>query len=193
LDDQESWRRFFDLYWRLLYNTARKSGLDDAAAQDVVQDTVIGVAKAMPGFRYDPSRGSFKQWLLRIVRCRITDQLRRTYRQPLRADISFEQLEEDDNQAALLADNRTDSLERTWDAEWERTVFEEALGQVRQTVQPKHYQVFDYCVVKGWSASKVAETLGLSAAQVYLAKHRVGQAMKRAIREVHERRTLGHI
>ena len=23
LDDQESWRTFFDLYWRLLYNVAR--------------------------------------------------------------------------------------------------------------------------------------------------------------------------
>jgi hypothetical protein len=34
LDDQESWRTFFDLYWRLLYNVARKSGLDDSNAQE---------------------------------------------------------------------------------------------------------------------------------------------------------------
>jgi len=76
LDDQESWRTFFNLYWRLLYNVARKSGLDDGGAQEIVQDTVIAVARKMPEFRYDPARGTFRQWLLRITRRRIIDHLR---------------------------------------------------------------------------------------------------------------------
>ena len=29
-DDQESWRDFFDTYWRLIFNLARKAGLSDA-------------------------------------------------------------------------------------------------------------------------------------------------------------------
>src|SRR2546423_7443046 len=86
LDDAESWRTFFNLYWRLLYNVARKSGLDDSSAQEIVQDTVIAVARKMPEFRYDPARGTFRQWLLRITRRRIIDQLRRNYRQPARAE-----------------------------------------------------------------------------------------------------------
>ena len=53
LDDQERWRTFFNLYWRLLYNVARKSGLDDPGAQEIVRDTVIAVARRMPEFRYD--------------------------------------------------------------------------------------------------------------------------------------------
>jgi len=56
LGDSGSWRDFFETYWRLLYNVARKSGLADAEAQDVVQDTVIAVARKMPGFHYDPAR-----------------------------------------------------------------------------------------------------------------------------------------
>src|SRR5678816_2584737 len=80
LDDQESWRVFFDRYWRLFYNVARRSGLDDASAQDIVQETVIAVAGKMPGFSYDPQRGAFKQWLLRITRRRIVDHLRKVYR-----------------------------------------------------------------------------------------------------------------
>ena len=67
LDDQESWRTFFNLYWRLLYNVARKAGLDDPGAQEIVQETVISVARQMPEFRYDPSRGTFGQWLLRAL------------------------------------------------------------------------------------------------------------------------------
>jgi RNA polymerase sigma factor (sigma-70 family) len=95
LDDNESWRKFFDTYWKLIYNVARRSGLDDAVAQDVVQDTIIAVAREMPRFHYDPARGSFKQWLFRITRRRVCDQLRRAYRQPPRADISIESLEDE--------------------------------------------------------------------------------------------------
>ena len=40
-DNQDSWRDFFNTYWRLIYEFAAKAGLDDADAQDVVQETVI--------------------------------------------------------------------------------------------------------------------------------------------------------
>ena len=69
--DDASWRTFFDTYWRLLYNVSRKSGLSDDDAQDVVQETLIAVARKIPDFRYDPAKGSFKQWLLLITRRRI--------------------------------------------------------------------------------------------------------------------------
>jgi RNA polymerase sigma-70 factor (ECF subfamily) len=75
-DDQEAWQRFFDSYWRLIYEVARRSGLADAEAQDVVQDTVIAVAKQMPTFRYDPAVGSFKSWLRLITRRRVADHFR---------------------------------------------------------------------------------------------------------------------
>jgi len=44
-NDQESWQVFFDTYWRLIYNTAMKAGLNDAEAQDVVQETILSVSK----------------------------------------------------------------------------------------------------------------------------------------------------
>src|ERR1043166_4732639 len=59
---------------------ARKSGLSEEDSQDVVQDTVISVARRMPEFCYEPAKGSFKQWLLLITRRRIHDRLRRLYR-----------------------------------------------------------------------------------------------------------------
>src|SRR5438105_10475710 len=179
LDDQESWRTFFNLYWRLLYNVARKSGLDDGGAQEIVQDTVIAVARKMPDFRYDPARGTFRQWLLRITRRRIIDHLRRIYRQPPRAEVAPESLDEAAEHAAAIADQSASAIDAMWDAEWEKATFDAALAHVRGTINPRHFQVFDYCVLKEWPASKVAATLGLNAAQVYLAKHRVAQAMKR--------------
>jgi len=191
LDDQESWRTFFDLYWRLLYNVARRSGLDDPGAQEIVQDTVIAVARKMPEFRYDPARGTFRQWLLRITRRRIIDHLRRLYRHPLKAEVAPESLDEEEEHAAAITDQSADAIEAAWNEEWERTTFDAALARVRAEINPKHFQVFDYCVLQGWPASKVAATLDLNAAQVYLAKHRVVQAMKRAVRRINDERSQG--
>src|SRR6266480_3818214 len=79
-EDRKHWQEFFDTYWKLIYSAARKSGLTDAEAQEVVQETIITVAKRIDQLRYDPAVGSFKGWLLHITRWRIADQFRK--RQP---------------------------------------------------------------------------------------------------------------
>src|SRR5438046_9319011 len=76
-DNQESWRQFFETYWKLIYGVAIKSGLTHPEAQDVVQETVMSVCKSMHNFKADPTYGSFKAWLLNLTRWRITDQVRK--------------------------------------------------------------------------------------------------------------------
>ena len=76
-DDHAGWKDFFDTYWRLIYKTARKAGLTDAEAQDVVQEVVIGVCKKIGELKYDPALGSFKGWLLTLTRWRIVDEFRK--------------------------------------------------------------------------------------------------------------------
>ena len=75
--DQLRWQEFFDTYSKLIYSAARRSGLTDAEAQEVVQETVITVAKNIDKLKYDPAIGSFKGWLLQITRWRIADQFRK--------------------------------------------------------------------------------------------------------------------
>lgn len=184
VDDAASWCAFFETYWRLIYNVARKSGLSDDAAQEVVQETVIAVARKMPEFRYDPAKGSFKQWLMLITRRRIQDHLRKLYR-------ALPMAEEPDG----VAERRMETLPvsalppdaaivATWEQEWRENLFHAALARVRQRANPKHYQVFDYCVLQDFPAPEVARMLGLNVAQVYLARHRMSAAVKRAVREL---------
>jgi RNA polymerase sigma factor (sigma-70 family) len=178
IGDDASWRTFFDTYWRLIYNVARKTGLSDEDAQEVVQDTVISVAKKMPEFRYDPAKGSFKRWLLIITQRRIHDRLRRHYQSLPMANItSAENL-------PAMALGPDAAMDAAWEEEWQRNVFQAALARVRQRVNPKHFQVFDYCVLQNMPASEVARRLGLTAAQVYLNKHRMVLAVKRAVKEL---------
>jgi len=184
LGDSESWRDFFDTYWRLIYNVARKSGLADDQAQDVVQETVIAVARKMPEFRYDPAKGSFKHWLLLISRRRIQDHLRRVYSSRRHA---LEGSEDLDHATKNLPANTLPpdaQIDGDWEQEWRENIFQIALVRVKQSANPKNYQVFDCCVLRNMRASEVASMLGLNSAQVYLAKHRISAAVKRAAREV---------
>ena len=82
-----------------------------------------------------------------------------------------------------------DLLERMWNVEWKKNLADAALARVKGQVSPKQYQIFDYYVVRQWDAKKVQTHLGVSMAQVYLAKHRVGAVLKRELSklETHEK------
>jgi len=49
LEDHDGWQEFFDTYWRLIYDVALKAGLNEAEAEEVVQETLTSVAKAIAG------------------------------------------------------------------------------------------------------------------------------------------------
>ena len=178
LEDQTSWQEFFDTYWQLIYGVARRAGLTDVEAQDVVQETVISAAKHLPGFHYDPKVCSFKTWLLRLARWRIIDQLRRR----LPAGQVVEAAVEDDATATALLDRLTGGvapdLEQIWTEEWGKLVLAAALEQAKRQVRPEQFQIFDLYALKGMPAGQVARLLGISVARVYLAKHRVAAVVR---------------
>lgn len=182
-NDQDSWKDFFDTYWKLIYRTARKSGLTDSESQDVVQETIVSVAKAMPGFKYDGSFGSFKKWLLQLTGWRITDQLR--MRQPADSGSNL-RVEYSDEITALesIQECGTLNLEALWNTEWEENILDAALNRVKRRVDPKQYQIFDFYVVQHWPVRKVASTLRVHTGAVYLAKHRISGLVKKEIKRL---------
>ena len=188
LDDQASWRTFFESYGGLLYRVARAAGLADAEAQEAVQETVITVARNIGGLHYDPAAGSFKGWLLQTARWRIADQFRRRERQG-RLEAPAPSLRDDEGtpRTALLdrlADPAGFDLETVWDDEWRAGLLAAALGRVRRQVDPRQFQIFDCYVTRGWPAARVARELGVNIAQVYLGKHRVGALLRKAVTDL---------
>lgn len=61
-----------------------------------------------------------------------------------------------------------------------------ALERVKMKVSPLQFQIFDYNVLRGMSATEVRKRLGVSIAQVYLAKHRVGGVLKKEVAYIRE-------
>ncbi len=182
-NDQESWKDFFDTYWRLIYSIALKSGLTEAEAEDVVQETVICVAKDIDKFRRDRRLGSFKGWLRNLTRWRVADQLRKRDPNLVSGDANSG-ASTNMTEPAEIPVPVDPELESIWEAEWQSNLTKAALERVRRRVKEEHYQMFDLNVLREWPANRVARTLNVSIAQVYLAKHRILALLKKEVRLV---------
>jgi RNA polymerase sigma factor (sigma-70 family) len=185
--DQDSWRDFFNTYWRLIYAVALKSGLTEAEAQDVVQETIISVARDIHKFKRDRSLGSFKGWLHNIIRWRIADQYRKRTR-ALRADDSKTGTGEDGPRpdVAEIPDPAGDAGEAVWEEEWQANLLKAALEIIKRRVKEEHYQIFDLYVLQQWPVRDVARALGVSVGLVYLVKYRISAQLKKEVRRLEE-------
>ena len=75
--EKAKWKTFFDSHRKLTYDIARKAGLTDGEAQEVVQEVIISVAQKTPNFGYVSAKGSFKAWMRTLICWRISDKLRK--------------------------------------------------------------------------------------------------------------------
>lgn len=180
--DQQSWQEFHDIYRRLIFAFARKSGLTEDESDEVVQETLIAASRHLPEFRYDPKVCSFKTWLLNLTQWRIKDQLRK------RSPKSPSELSSCDEETRTEAVNRIpaagDQLEAVWDDEWRAAWLQAGLAAVKGGVDAKQWQIFDLYVLKEWTPRDVARTLKISVARVYLAKHRVSALLKKEMKRL---------
>jgi RNA polymerase sigma factor (sigma-70 family) len=190
MSDKASWDAFYETYHELIFSVARRAGLTESEAREVVQDTLIAVAKKMPGFTYDPAKDSFKGWLLTVVRWRILDQLSK------RSAESVEQHQRCPFGGHAEQDTRTATIDRVpdpaaqldgvWEEEWEAQVLHAALARIKRQVRPQHYQVYHLHVILGQPVREVARALRVNTAQIYLAKHRVGNLLKKEVKRLKE-------
>ncbi len=186
-EDHAGWQEFFTTYWKFIYGVAIRSGLSDSEAEEVVQETVVSVARKMPDFVYDPARCSFKGWLVHVTRLRIIDQFRR--RQPTHGHTPEGPY---DSRATPLIERIPDSgvnppLESLWEEEWERNLIDAAMERVKLRVKPAHYQIFHLSAVKGLGTLEVARMLEVNPGQVYLVRHRLAREVKREVERLREK------
>ena len=158
-EDQRTWDEFYRTYWRLIYSVALKAGLREDEAWDVVQETILSIAKQSRKNIYKPEQGSFKLWLWNMTRWRINDQFRKR-----KKDTAM--LMNPDAPGTLehpidkIPDEGKNNFDQVWEREWQNNLLQAALERVKAKVSPKQFQIFDYYVLREWDAAKVRRQLG---------------------------------
>jgi RNA polymerase sigma factor (sigma-70 family) len=187
--DQNSWQEFYDTYRDLIYGFALKAGLTEIEAEDVVQETAIGVARKLPEFKFDPAQCTFRTWLLNLTAWRIKDQIRKRL-EPGQASCQaakgrrLSANSEGTNRTSTVErvpDSTVEQLEACWEADWKNTIVAMALKRVKADANLKDCQMFDLHVLRRMPPGETARALGVSVGRVYLAKHRIGRLVKKQI------------
>lgn len=167
--DPEAWTRLSRLYGPLVYQWARRCGLAEADAADVVQDVFAVLARRIGDFRRRGPADTFRGWLWTIARNKVRDLVRR----------SHDRAAADGGTAAYrrLQDLPDDAAE-PWSNDDERSVTEQgvavrALELIRTEFEPKTWQAFWMATVENQTAAEIAARLGLTKHAVHQAKYRV--------------------
>jgi RNA polymerase sigma-70 factor (ECF subfamily) len=78
-----------------------------------------------------------------------------------------------------VPDAASERIDACWEEQWQLHVLNAAIERVKSQVSPRQFQMFELYVLREWPVTKVAQTLGVSAGRVYLAKHRISSLLKK--------------
>lgn len=156
--DQQAWQSFDQLYRPMLVGYARSRGLDGADAEDVAQQCVASVLDHIKDYQHV---GRFRSWLRTVAENKIRD-LYRGRRERQAGSAVW----------AAQPDSQP-SPEQVWERLWLAEHLRFCLENVRPDIAEHTYQAFYQNVIEQRPAKEIAERLGISVNQVYVAKFRV--------------------
>jgi RNA polymerase sigma-70 factor (ECF subfamily) len=169
--DPNAWERLSSLYGPLVYSWARRQGLQDADAADVVQDVFATVAARIDDFRRDAPGATFRGWLWVIARNKLGDHFRRAARP--QAAGGTEAQERFQQVCAPSADS----------VELPSSLVQAALQILRTEFEDRTWQAFWRSAVDGHATADIAHDLGMTPRAVRQAKHRVLRRLRAELGE----------
>ncbi len=177
---QKSWQNFYDVYSRLIYGAAITAGLTPSEGEDVVQETVIAVCKAIGKYKYIPEKCAFKTWLHAVTKRQVVNQFRKRLGKGRLVD-PLPGERETDTRFDEIPDPASHALDEVFRREWEQTLVDAACERIKRLVSPDQFQIYDYYVLQGHGTLDTVRALGVSAAKVYIAKTRIGKMVREQV------------
>jgi RNA polymerase sigma-70 factor (ECF subfamily) len=169
--DSAAWREFHDRYGDLIRGFTWRRGLQRHECEDVVQDVLMSLTKAMPSFRYDPAKGKFRSYLK-------TATLRAVFRRSRQkcGEVNLRDIEEATQVAAS-----DDRIEEEWEQEWRQYHLRQAMRVIEVEFSSADREAFQRYAVQGGDARETAAALNMSVDQVYQAKSRITKRLSEII------------
>jgi RNA polymerase sigma-70 factor (ECF subfamily) len=173
-DDPRGWEQFVLRYGPRVNAWCRQQGLQEADAEDVLQNVLVRLFRHIALFR--PQRdGSFRAYLRKVAANVVYDHRRATGRRGVQAT--------GDSwvQGILESVAAKEELAHRLDQEIDREIFEAAAARVRARVEPHTWEAFRLTALEGLSGAEAALRLGLQRATVYVARGKVTRMLAEEI------------
>jgi RNA polymerase sigma-70 factor (ECF subfamily) len=148
-NEADAWQGFVRFYGPVIYRFARKQGLRDVGAADLMRE----VLRSAPGY----DRGTFRDGLFTVTRDKIGSFLSK-------------------NRGAVADGSRVRSLsalKSDWDTQYERQLTVAAMNRVKPEFQSVAWQAFWKAAVEGRPAHDVSRELKMTPGTVYVVKSQV--------------------
>ena len=171
--DSDSWNRLVELYAPLMRGWLQSYEVTGADADDLVQDVLVVVSQELPKFKHSQQTGAFRNWLRKILVNRLRDYWRARDHRPTATGGSsmLQQLNQ--------LEDETSELSRIWNEQHDREVIAKLIELVRPKFQAKTWEAFHRQMFGVQRPDQVAAELGMPLGSVYMARHRVLNALRR--------------
>ena len=180
--DAAAWEEFTRVYQPVVYRLARRRGFQHADAEELVQEAMMAVARAVDRWVPDPARGRFRDWLHRIARNLMINFLTRHKHQVWGTGDS-------DMQRLLEAECDADgAVTQMFEIEYRREMFRRAAERVQAAVQENSWKAFWLSTVEDLPIGEVARRLRMSTGSVYIARCRMMARLRDEVRRMEESR-----
>ena len=178
--DDLAWGEFVRLYRPAIYQLACRRGLQHADAEELAQEAMLAVSRAVQMWSPDPRRGRFRNWLARITQnLWINFRSRRKYRAWGTGNPEMHSL------LNGIGDPST-ALSQLFEFEYRRAIFQLAAKQVQTEVTAKTWQAFWLSSIDELPMAEVANRLDVSVGAVYIARNRVVARLRAEVRRIEE-------
>ena len=186
--DEISWEEFYRIYWPLVLDIGRKLGMPQDNCADLMQEIMIDLFKGEPLLRYDPAKGKFRTYFGVLVRHKAAEMLRKSARfSSVSASVAGHSSSfSDELPASLNADDPDESnpFQSLFDEEYRKCLLAAAMNELRNTVEPKTYAIFEMVVLQERPQKEVAHYLGISRATIDVYCSRCRKTLRKIVSDI---------
>ena len=164
--NESAWQQFIAIYTPLIFYWARKTGLNQSDASDLVQDVLTQVFQKLPDFKYDAG-GSFRGWLRMVT----LNKYRQIYRRKsVRLTSASESMLENLAPVAVA--------ESTWDISYAKLLVAQKMETMQNDFAPGTWEALKMVINEGSSVDDAAKQTGISTWTIYSARARLMKRLR---------------
>jgi len=167
-----SWRQIYDQFANAILAYARRRGLNDHSAQDVLQEVMVTLIRCQhqPESAYNPAVGTFQSWLWGIIRNRVRSVRRKDGKETALSPIA--PTDSNDEPSLPEIPQPPPDFAQTEEDQWQQALFAAALRKVQARVAPENFTIYAALLQNEATVEELSKAHGKKPNAIYAVKHR---------------------